>query len=479
MKKYRQFRFCLALVLITALMLPSAVIASHGVPGSDPKPNDEVPSTHYDSMLYSEIYPRLQEIERASKRVKVDIIGQSAGGRDLYLVTLSDPETMGRLGHYMALRKIMLEDPEKALEMIDQFDTFKVPIFINGSIHGNEYNGADAAMRLIETLAFDNSPETLEILANTILLINVVHNPDGRVLGTRANANGFDLNRDFITQSQPETRTVAKLIAEWNPMVLLDLHGYYYPMLIEPCTPLHNPNYEYDLFIKWALDEALAMEAELLAQTGFKAQIPFLDDADGWDDYGPNYTPMYAMYHGAYGHTLETAYQDERGVDAHYWAVWGALKFASRNRVEMIRDQIEIFRRGFLDLPQMLIPDEILTQTDYDKYNELTLQEFPAAYIIPASTPGQVSPHQAARLVDFLGLDADKSALRAVLDKYRPDQVRAEQVRAEKEQATQKGIHFNKGKIGRFRQRLSPEQQAVLADKFGPYLTRMGYDLVK
>ena len=124
MNKYRQFRFCLALVLITALMLPSAVLASHGVPGSNPKPIDEVPSSHYDSMLYSEIYPRLQEIERTSKRVKVDIIGQSAGGRDLYLVTLSDPETMGRLGHYMALRKIMLEDPEKALEMIDQFDTF-------------------------------------------------------------------------------------------------------------------------------------------------------------------------------------------------------------------------------------------------------------------------------------------------------------------------------------------------------------------
>ncbi len=78
---------------------------------------------------------------------------------------------------------------------------------------------------------------------------------------------------------------------------------------------------------------------------------------------------------------------------------------------------------------------------------------------------------EAARLVAFLGLEGSDPALRLVLDKYRP-----EQVRAEKEQATQKGIHFNKGKIGRFRQRLSPEEQAVLADKFGPYLTRMGYE---
>jgi len=79
---------------------------------------------------------------------------------------------------------------------------------------------------------------------------------------------------------------------------------------------------------------------------------------------------------------------------------------------------------------------------------------------------------EAARLVAFLGLDGSDPALRLVLDKYRP-----EQVRVEKKQATQKGIHFNKGKIGRFRQRLSPEEQAVLADKFGPYLTRMGYEI--
>jgi len=380
------------------LLLPQNVIAK----GKwwDVVPEEENPSPYYDSILYSEIAPKLREIEQNSNRVKVDVIGQSAGGRNLFMVTLSAPEAMGRLGQYQAIRNTMLKDPEKAQNMIDRFGDFKVPVFINASIHGGEYTGVDAAIRLIETLAYDDSEEVQEILKNLILLVNVVQNPDGRVMGTRGNANWVDINRDFITQSQPETRATVKLITEWNPMVTLDLHGFVNPMLIEPCTPPHNPNYEYDLYIKWALTEAEAMEAELLARTGFTAHIPYRDWDLGWDDWPPAYTPMYAMYHGSYGHTLETPYRDERGVDAHYWAVWGALKFVAQNREEMIHDQIEIFRRGFLDLLQQPIPPELLPE--FPQYQDLMIQEFPAAYVIPADVPFQVSPHQPARLIDFL-----------------------------------------------------------------------------
>jgi hypothetical protein len=388
------------------LFLPTNTIADQTASSSSQGnwwnviPEEENPSPYYDSILYSEVAPKLREIEVNSNRVKVDVIGQSAGGRNLFLVTLSAPEAMGRLGQYQAIRNTMLKDPEKAQEMIDKFGDFKIPVFINGSIHGGEYTGVDAAIRLIETLAYDDSEEVQNILKNVILLVNVVQNPDGRVMGTRTNANGFDINRDFITQSQPETRATVKVFTEWNPMVVLDLHGFVNPMLIEPCTPPHNPNYEYDLYIKWALSEAEAMEAELLAQTGFSAQIPYRDDPLGWDDWPPTYTPMYGMYHGAYGHTMETSYRDERGVDAHYWAVWGALKFVAQNRQQMIHDQVEIFRRGFLDLLQQPIPPELLPA--YPQYQDLMIQDFPAAYVIPAGEPLQMSSHQPARLVNFL-----------------------------------------------------------------------------
>jgi hypothetical protein len=411
------WRTVLAMLLVVTLAVPMAATAAPSGAWWNVVPEAENPSPYYDSILYSEIAPKLREIEKNSNRVKVEVVGQSAGGRDLYFVTLSAPEAMGRLGRYKAIAQTMLKDPEKAQAMIEKFGDFKVPVFINGSIHGGEYPGTDAAIRLIETLAYEDSEEVRAILDNVILLVNVVQNPDGRVLGTRANSVGVDLNRDFFTQSQPEAQITAGLLAEWSPMVVLDLHGFVNPMLIEPCTPPHNPNYEYDLYIKWALAQAEAMEAELFAKTGFAAQIPYRDFALGWDDWAPSYMPVFASYHGSYGHTLETPYRDERGVDAHYHAVWGALKFVAENRQEMIHDQVEIYRRGYLDLEQQPVPPELLPV--WEQFPELMLQDFPAAYVIPAGTPLQPSAHQPYRLIEFLlhnGVEVDKASQAFSLD---------------------------------------------------------------
>ncbi len=386
---------------ITLLVLPGPVAAqSDGDEWWEVEAEPEVPSPFYDSILYSEIAPRLHEIETTSKRVSVEVSGQSAGGRDLYVAVITSPK--GRIGSYKAINRMMLRDPAQAQKMIQRIGDYKIPVFVNGSIHGNEYPGTDAAMRLIETLAYDDSPEVQRILDNVILVVNVVQNPDGRVLGTRQNANGFDINRDMLSQTQPEARSTVELITEWNPLVTLDLHGFVNPMLIEPTTPPHNSNYEYDLYLKWALEEAYAMEDALQTELGLDAQIPYRDFGDGWDDWGGQYVPMYSMYHGSYGHTLETPSRAELGVDAHEVAVWGALDFIADNKQEMLHDQVEIFRRGALELPQMPIPDDLLDQSQYNQYNELIVQDFPTAHVIPVDEPLQKSPQQAQRLVDFL-----------------------------------------------------------------------------
>jgi hypothetical protein len=319
-------------------------------------------SENYDFMKFSQIGDKLTAIEKQSNRVKVEVRGTSADGYPLYVVTIADPTTQGKFGKFQSLRKQMFKNPGKAQDWIAENPDFKVPIMINGSIHGTEFVGSDAVIQLIERFATQNDAETKNILENNILIFNVVQNPDGRVDATRFNGEGIDLNRDFITQSQPETQETVELIKEWNPMVFLDTHGYVKNYgtnlqgLIEPCTPPHNPNYEYDLYNKWAVDQAKAMEAEIMGDkdsfTGNLYQsmegvyVPQRDDASGWDDYPPIFTPMYAMYHGAYGHTLEAPTNDLDGVRWMYNAIMGALNFATENKQAMIKDQIEMFKRG-------------------------------------------------------------------------------------------------------------------------------------
>lgn len=69
------------------------------------------------------------------------------------------------------------------------------------------------------------------------------------------------------------------------------------------------------------------------------------------------------------------------------------------------------------------------------------------------------------RLMEFLRLDESRLEVRAVVDAYRPGASEGQQ-----------GLHFYKGKIGRFREAFDAAQQPILAEKLGPYLGRMGYE---
>lgn len=74
---------------------------------------------------------------------------------------------------------------------------------------------------------------------------------------------------------------------------------------------------------------------------------------------------------------------------------------------------------------------------------------------------------EVGRLVEFLGLDAAQPTVQDVIEKYRPG----------KAEAGQQGLHFFKGKIGRFREKYTPDEQATLAEILGPALRQMGYQI--
>jgi hypothetical protein len=74
--------------------------------------------------------------------------------------------------------------------------------------------------------------------------------------------------------------------------------------------------------------------------------------------------------------------------------------------------------------------------------------------------------HEVAQLVEFLQLNKDNVEIRKVIDSYRPGAAEGQQ-----------GLHFYKGKIGRFRESYTAEEQTILREKLGTYLQRMGYEL--
>ena len=73
---------------------------------------------------------------------------------------------------------------------------------------------------------------------------------------------------------------------------------------------------------------------------------------------------------------------------------------------------------------------------------------------------------ESARLVKFLKLDGSRPEVQKVIDNYRPDKAEGQQ-----------GLHFFKGKIGRFRTSYSTEQQTILTERYGNDLKKMGYDI--
>ncbi|MGE5641919.1 MAG: sulfotransferase domain-containing protein [Byssovorax cruenta] len=70
------------------------------------------------------------------------------------------------------------------------------------------------------------------------------------------------------------------------------------------------------------------------------------------------------------------------------------------------------------------------------------------------------------RLVGFLKLNGSNPDVEKVIESYRPGAAEGQQ-----------GLHFYKGKIGRFRESYSAEEQAILRERLSPYLTRMGYEI--
>lgn len=321
----------------------------------------------YDSYTpYDEIYPELSKImANANEDMYVEYYspGQSYEGRDFHMMIIAqDEESVDK--YLNDLLPMALESPEKVQAMIEsgELTDYQLPIFIN-NIHPDESPGIDGqidAMKLITTQeeiiydTVDEDGQTVEVTLNVkealedaILVFDLTENPDGRYYNTRQNSYGFDVNRDNIYQTQIESQIITAEIAKWTPVILDDLHGFVNGFLIEPCTPPHDPNYEYDLMADNMVDHANAIGNAAVSNTIYESYfIPLLDWGVGWDDATAAYTATYAMHHGTAGHTVEIPDNNQDSTDACKYVILESLRYLDDNKDKLYLAQLEYFQRG-------------------------------------------------------------------------------------------------------------------------------------
>lgn len=150
---------------------------------------------------YAPVLSRVQSLKH-SPYARILTIGRTTEGRKISAVVLTDPRDPQTIAH----------GRERVL-------------FICGQ-HGDEPSSVRAMLSLAEEMAHGDNPTHRAILERTVVCIVPVANPDGFARSRRLNGQGQDLNRDWDTNTQPETIAIARLVSRFRPQLIVDEHEW-------------------------------------------------------------------------------------------------------------------------------------------------------------------------------------------------------------------------------------------------------------
>lgn len=351
--------------------------------------------------------------------VRIESIGQSAEGRDIKMAVVAKDQAS--IDKYLTeTTPLMLTQPDQMLKQLQAgtFD-YKLPILINNT-HADEQPGIDVVTSLFkefaqkDTITFpstdaDGNPVTLhlkvtDLLDKFIFLFNFTENPDGDVKNLRSLVNGLDPNRDTGFQVNPETQAIVRQIHKWNPISVLDIHGFVSGFLIEPATPPHDPNFEYDLLADIMLEKAHEMGRAGIANSKYERYtIPKVHWGDGWDDSFSGYTAVYAMYHGILGHTIEIPEGNQESFKAGFFAVLGGVHNMATKPDSLMEMRLKYYSRGVNKVEDPKAESELVgpdgavvgrVKKDQPKF-------FPDYYVIPMTLDKHNDMQEAFKMIEY------------------------------------------------------------------------------
>lgn len=326
---------------------------------------------------HAEIMRYLEALERAVPgRVKVFEYARSWEGKKLVYVAVGSEANISRLAEISDGMK-KLSDPRvtgdaEARRIISAMPALT---WLAYGVHGNEISSPDAAMLTAYHLLAARGDSVVDaVMRDSVVFIDPTQNPDGRDRfvhnftvaeglepqesqlaaehnepwpGGRTNHYYFDMNRDWISLTQPETRGRIKALQEWFPVVFVDLHEmntnstYYFAPEAVPFNP-HITSVQ-----RSNLDIFGKNNSRYFDRFGFDYFT-----REVYDAFYPGYGASWPLYYGAVAMTYEQAsvrglvvrkddgtlmhFRDS--VRHHFVASVSTAEAAAKNREKLLND---------------------------------------------------------------------------------------------------------------------------------------------
>ena len=220
---------------------------------------------------HAEILRCFETWAAASPRVTFHSYGRTHEGRELSYAVVTSPSNHDRLESILSDLG-QLHDPRGLSEADADRIVRDSPAvaWMGYSIHGDELSGADASLAVAFYLIAGQGDEIDTLLENVVVVIDPCMNPDGRerIIGMveqsagytpnldyasmqrgrwphgRGNHYLFDMNRDWMVGTQPETRGRWRIARKFHPQLFVDAHemGTLDTFLFYPQNRPVNPN---------------------------------------------------------------------------------------------------------------------------------------------------------------------------------------------------------------------------------------------
>ena len=351
----------LALVLVLIMALGLAACAAPAAPAEEPTPAAEPETEKVDSQaILAELKTPAEESnwERTTSSQEVidflKVVAEHSAGR-IILDTTTFATEAGTPIPYMIISDVAPASPADVPED-------KGVVYVNCNIHSGEIEGKESMMIFAREVAQGKHDDLLKDL---VVIIVPNSNPDGndnlgknrittqftpKLVGTRAEGTGLNVNRDMTKLETACGRTIVKLMNDWNPILFIDAHatdGSYmrhavtYNWGLNAGTDAELLAYNRDVFCSRAL-----REGSYLASKG-KVAVPYgnwgyyYSDivAEGWrtfEDYA-RYTTNYAGLRNRLALLLEVYSYDDFPVrvDTQYECIYGALQVVAKDKDEI------------------------------------------------------------------------------------------------------------------------------------------------